>query len=143
MLTVSTPWYACWTINQTIVRCCNTYSESDLIGHKSGGKGGVEAMRGARVAPRRVLRPGTLESMFGPNGANTSWPRTPGTRCRLLEVLGSIAIGTSLNRQVLLARSVATMLPRLGSTRGDWRGRPHGWNVRTDKDLAPEVLCHH
>ena len=38
------------------------------------------------------------------------------------------------------------MLPRLGSTRetpGDWRARPHGWNVMTDKDLLPEVLCHH
>ena len=32
---------------------------------------------------------------------------------------------------------------RLGGTPGDWRGRPHGGNVRTDKDLAPEVLCHH
>ena len=44
------------------------------------------------------------------------------------------------------ARSVATMLPRRGSTRGDsrrLRGRPHGWNVRTNKDLAPEALCHH
>ena len=36
--------------------------------------------------------------------------------------LGSITIGTSLSRQVLLGRSVATMLPRLGSTRGDSRG---------------------
>ena len=38
------------------------------------------------------------------------------------------------------------MLPRPGSTRGDSRrleGPPHGWNVMTDKDLAPEVLCHH
>ena len=69
--------------------------------------------------------------------------RTPGTRGRSKEALGSITIGMSLNRQVLLARSVATMLPRPGSTRGtpgDWRGRPHGWNVMTDKDLAPEVL---
>ena len=32
---------------------------------------------------------------------------------------------------------------RLGGTPGDWRGRPHGWNVMTDKDLLPEVLCHH
>ncbi len=62
------------------------------------------------------------------------------------EALGSITIGTSLNRQVFLVRSVATMLPRLGSlggTPGDWRGQPHGWNVMIDKDLSPEVLYHH
>ena len=84
--------------------------------------------------------------MFGPTGANTSWSRTPETRGRSRKAIGSIAIGTSLNRQLLLARSVATMLPRLGSTRGDSRrleGRLHGWNVMTDKDLLPEALCHH
>ena len=51
------------------------------------------------------------------------------------EALGSITIGTSLNRQVLLARSVATMLPRLGSTRGDSR-RLEGttaWLEREDR----------
>ena len=38
------------------------------------------------------------------------------------------------------------MLPRLGrlgGTPGDWRGQSNGWNVMTDKDLLPEVLCHH
>ena len=32
---------------------------------------------------------------------------------------------------------------RFGWTPGDWRARPHGWNVMTDIDLLPEVLCHH
>ena len=31
---------------------------------------------------------------------------------------------------------------RLGGTAGDWRGQPHGWNVRTNKGLSPEALCH-
>ena len=38
------------------------------------------------------------------------------------------------------------MLPRLGSIRGDSRGREaraYGWNVMIDKDLLPEVICHH
>ena len=39
------------------------------------------------------------------------------------------------------------MLPRLRSTSGelqagDWRGRPHGWNVLADKALSSEALCH-
>ena len=62
------------------------------------------------------------------------------------KVLGSIAIGTSLSRQVLLVRSVATMLPRLGSIRGDSRGR-EGTTVGLEREdrqeLSPEALCHH
>ena len=33
------------------------------------------------------------------------------------------------------------MLPdwgRLGGTAGDWRGQPHGWNVRTNKGSSPD-----
>ena len=44
-------------------------------------------------------------SMFDSNGANTSWPRIPWTQSRSRSALGSIAIGTSLNGQVLLAVS--------------------------------------
>ena len=32
---------------------------------------------------------------------------------------------------------------RLRRTPGDWRGQLHGWNVRRNKGLSPEVLCHH
>ena len=59
--------------------------------------------------------------------------RTPGTRGRSKEALGSITIGMSLNRQVLLARSVATMLPRPGSTRGDSR-RLEGTTAWLERD---------
>ena len=51
-----------------------------------------------------------------------------------------------LRLALLLARSVATMLPRPGSIRGDSR-RLEGttaWLEREDRqDLAPEVICHH
>ena len=53
---------------------------------------------------------------------------------------GSIAIGTSLNRPVLLARSVATMLPRLGSIRGDSRGR-EGTTARLERDDRQRVIA--
>ena len=32
---------------------------------------------------------------------------------------------------------------RLWGTPGDWRAQPNGGNVMRDKDLLPEVLCHH
>ena len=71
--------------------------------------------------------------MLGPNGANTSSSKTLGTRGRSREALGSIAIGTSLKRQVLVARSVANMLPRPGSTREDSRGL-EGTTERLERD---------
>ena len=78
---------------------------------------------GPSLAPVRTVRIGHVRGL------------TPGTRGRSPEALGSIAIGTSLNRQLLRARSVATMLPRLGSTRGDSR-RLEGttaWLEREDR----------
>ena len=78
--------------------------------------------------------------MLGPNGAKTSWSRTPETRGRSPETLGSIAVGTSLKGQVLLARSVATMLPRPGSTRED-SGRLEGTTARLERDDRQRVIA--
>ena len=78
--------------------------------------------------------------MLGPIGANPSWSRTPETRGRSRKAIGSIAIGTSLNRQLFLARSVATMLPRLGSTRGDSR-RLEGTTAWLERDDRQRLIA--
>ena len=51
-----------------------------------------------------------------------------------------ITIGTSLNRQVLPPRSVATMLPRPGSTRGDSR-RLEGTTAWLERDDRQRLIA--
>ena len=90
--------------------------------------------------PARTLLRGWGGRILGLSSPNTSRSRTLGTRGRSLEALGSMAIGTSMRRQVLLVRSVATMLPRLGSTRGD-SGRLEGTTEQLEREDRQRLVA--
>ena len=81
------------------------------------------------VEPYRVLRRLDRLTQAPRPGADSSALCTP-LAARTQSARGA---GTSLNRQVLLARSVATMLPRPESIRGDSR-RQEGTTTRLERD---------
>ena len=102
-----------------------------------------EARQGALEFPSREQSAGEcrVPASFGPS-QGTEEPTRYNTRVKLLTGGLLACCGWPSHWTGALPKCCQDW-GRLGGAPGDWRGRPHGWNVRTDKDLAPEVLCHH